>query len=126
MTERTKGHIRLDSLDLWTLQNLIKPTAMWYVPTMFGPPHVYEFRKVINTALLRLEDEKLSSIEIPISEIDAWIIDSALSKDTYSNARNVLVQVYRVIWELDYDLLSQEYAPQDTPFSPKMLEGFQG
>lgn len=124
MVERGKGCIVIDTLDAWQLQEKIKASIIWYAPTVFSPMDVYVFRKKLNSAILRMEDENLSSMEIFITEPEAWIIDSVLNADSYSNAKYLLKQVYRVIWETEYDVKSLNSGSLEDIFVPDMLDGF--
>lgn len=124
MEDKTKGCIRIDSLDAWNLQSYIKPGQVWAPGSAFSPSDVYFLRKKINSAILRFEDEKgLASVDIPITETEAWVIDSVLTKDTpYSNSKNILVQTFRILWETEYDLQIKNSSSGDTKFDDAMLK----
>lgn len=121
---RRRSHLKLSTVDIWILQSKIKLNAFIGPAAPFNAQDLIGFRRKLNNAILDIEDKHLDTVEIEVAEPECWIIDTVLDKDSYGGARGILLQVYRVLWEQEYDL-SLVDEPLDKKFHTSMLRGWE-
>lgn len=107
--ERPPRNVLLDRQSAWGLVTLLK------VP--FADPAARSLRMRINSALLRIVDESVPVVAMPLeTEREAWLIDAALHPQQGQWAADLILQIARVLWEFEYDLPMSESA-RDHPFT---------
>ena len=101
--------IKLTRQTAWLLAEKVLPGPN-FLTHGFGDQDVYKqlvnLRLKINAAILRFEDENgLRDVDITISTEEGWLIDQVVKNDGPDGlGHKLLVQVYRGLWGLDYQL----------------------
>ena len=110
MTERTFP-LKLSHDAAWFLRNRITPGPHLNItgfPTS-AQEMLQDFRKKINSAILRFKDEEgLEEVEIDVGEDEAWLLDQALPFDGLDGiCTQLLTQVFRGLWGLEHGIPGQ-------------------
>ena len=111
--------LRLDERDLWALQQLVKPllregqghnyTLLTVTLDSGELPVALRLREKVNGGILRYVDEvpRPEYVDVPVSVEELWLIDALLDVNMYGGAKDLLLQVFRLLWEVEYGLSMQ-------------------
>ena len=101
--------VKLTRQTAWLLAEKVLPGPS-FLTMGHGDEEVYNklvtLRLKINSAILRFEDEEgLRDVNITISTEEGWLIDQVIKNDGPEGlGHKLLVQIYRGLWGLDYNL----------------------
>ena len=157
--DREPGSIVVTRSDLWAIQKAVKfhtfmlddrtyprqpifPQTIRLYPggEKVGVHTAYKLREKLNRYLLRLYDENLAALNMPIDYDEAWYIDWCLNAETYQGdandpvdvhgmrgAKRLLLEVFRVIYEYENGERIEATAVgdgQDQSFDPSLFEAW--